>query len=94
MCGRTPVRIYSGSALFRWLDKQFIARTTREPIQVGVGSIAAEIQGPQLGSLLCLHLRSSLRPSRGSLCSYQRTSSPWCGTSAKREFRTLATSDS
>jgi hypothetical protein len=29
MCRRTPVSIYSGSALFRWLDKQFNACSTR-----------------------------------------------------------------
>ena len=29
MCRRTPVPIYSGSALFRWLDKQFNACSTR-----------------------------------------------------------------
>jgi hypothetical protein len=29
MCRRTPVPIYSGSALFRWLDKQFNVCSTR-----------------------------------------------------------------
>jgi hypothetical protein len=35
MCRWTPVPIYSGSALFRWLDKQFNACSTR---CVGSGS--------------------------------------------------------
>jgi hypothetical protein len=28
MCHRTPIPIYSGSALFRWLDKQLNACST------------------------------------------------------------------
>jgi hypothetical protein len=53
----TPAPIYSESALFRWLDNQFNACSTRASVQIGADSIASRNPGPQLGSPFCLQLR-------------------------------------
>jgi hypothetical protein len=49
MCRWTPVPIYSGSALFRWLDKQFNACSTR---CVGSGSGRFYRQIPRMQVLI------------------------------------------